>query len=214
VRDHRLAPSRTAELAPLPVFVLCRLRTGGLRSRVARPDPQGSEALPGRIDKPLLLVQPQRRRLWEDGDRPAGTGLSHPRAGEIETAALEIASEATRLDLEIVGAEEVAEALADRLGRGEITLTRYDVAIKPVDDRIARLRAERAALPEPEPRATAQPLETSREQWTQRWDKADHKEKRDLLKMALRGKRLVVAPADRGRGSTDQADIVRRVTIE
>jgi hypothetical protein len=32
--------------------------------------------------------------------------------------------------------------------------------------------------------------------------------------MALRGKHLVIQPAGRGRGGTDQADIVRRVTIE
>jgi site-specific DNA recombinase len=133
--------------------------------------------------------------------------------GEIETAAREIASEATRLDLEIAGAEEVAEALTDRLGRGEITLTRYDVAIKPVDERIASLKAERAALPEPEPSPAAQPLGTSREQWTQRWGKADHKGKRDLLKMALRGKHLVIQPAQRGRGSADLDDVVGRVSV-
>jgi hypothetical protein len=32
--------------------------------------------------------------------------------------------------------------------------------------------------------------------------------------MALRGKHLVIQPAQRGRGSADQADIVRRITIE
>jgi hypothetical protein len=32
--------------------------------------------------------------------------------------------------------------------------------------------------------------------------------------MALRGKHLVIHPAQRGRGSADQADIVRRITIE
>jgi hypothetical protein len=31
--------------------------------------------------------------------------------------------------------------------------------------------------------------------------------------MALRGKHLVVAPAERGLGSYDLADIIRRVTI-
>jgi hypothetical protein len=134
-------------------------------------------------------------------------------AGEIETAAREIASEATRLDLEIAGAEEVAEALADRLGRGEITLVRYDVAIKPVDERIARLKAERAALPEPESSPAVQSPETSREQWTQRWDKAGHKEKRDLLKMALRGRHLVVQPALRGRGSAAPEDVMGRVSV-
>jgi DNA invertase Pin-like site-specific DNA recombinase len=141
--------------------------------------------------------------------------LSDPRnTAAIETAAREIASETARLDLEIAEAEDVAEALADRLGRGEITLSRYDVAIKPLDARIAKLKAERDALPGPSSDSVAQqPLGASREQWKQRWEKADHKEKRDLLKMALRGKHLVIAPAERGRGSTDQADILRRISV-
>jgi site-specific DNA recombinase len=76
--------------------------------------------------------------------------LSDPRnTAAIETAAREIASEAARLDLEIVEAEDVAEALADRLGRGEITLTRYDKATKPLDACIQQLKAERAALSPP-----------------------------------------------------------------
>ena len=80
--------------------------------------------------------------------------------------------------------------------------------------RIAKLKAERDALPASSSDPVArQPLEASRHQWKQRWDKADHKEKRDLVKMALRGKHLVSAPAERGRGSTDQADIVRRISI-
>jgi site-specific DNA recombinase len=134
---------------------------------------------------------------------------------EIEHAAYEAASEAVQLDIKIAEAEAVAEALTDRLGRGEITLARYDLVIKPVDERIANLRAERAAVPDPGPvPGTQQSLGTSRAQWRQRWDAADYKGKRDLLKMALRGKHLVIQPAGHGRGSTDQADIVRRVTIE
>ncbi len=134
---------------------------------------------------------------------------------EIEHAAYETASEAVQLDIKIAEAEAVAEALTDRLGRGEITLARYDLVIKPVDERIASLRAERAALPDPGPVPGAQQsLGTSRAQWRQRWDTADYRGKRDLLKMALRGKHLVIQPAQRGRGSADQADIVRRITIE
>jgi site-specific DNA recombinase len=134
---------------------------------------------------------------------------------EIEHAAYEAASEAVQLDIKIAEAEAVAEALTDRLGRGEITLARYDLVIKPVDERIASLRAERAAVPDPGPVPGAQQsLGTGRAQWRQRWDAADYKGKRDLLKMALRGKHLVIQPAGHGRGSTDQADIVRRVTIE
>jgi site-specific DNA recombinase len=142
--------------------------------------------------------------------------LSDPdNTAAIETSVRQIANEAARLDLEIAEAEDVATALSDRLGRGEITLSRYDVAIKPLDARIAALRAERDSLPNPDTDPAArQPLETSREQWKQRWGKADHKEKRDLLKMALQGRHLVIAPPERGRGSTDPADIVRRITIE
>ncbi|MGA3153851.1 MAG: recombinase family protein [Streptosporangiaceae bacterium] len=136
-------------------------------------------------------------------------------ADEIEHAAREAASEAVRLDIKIAEAEAVAEALTDRLGRGEITLARYDLVIRPVDERIASLRAERAALPDPGPVPGTQPsLGTSRAQWRQRWDTADYKGKRDLLTMALRGKHLVIQPAQRGRGGADQADIVRRITIE
>jgi site-specific DNA recombinase len=141
--------------------------------------------------------------------------LSDPRnTTAIESAARQIASETARLELAIAEAEEVAEALADRLGRGEITLTRYDVAVKPLDARIAKLRAERDALPDPDADPAAQqPLEATREQWKRRWGSADHKEKRDLLKMALRGKHIVIAPAERGRGSTDQDNILRRISI-
>jgi site-specific DNA recombinase len=142
--------------------------------------------------------------------------LSDPRnTTAIESAARQIASETARLDMAIAEAEEVAEALADRLGRGEITLSRYDVAIKPLDARIAKLKAERDALPGPSSGPVPQqPLKATREQWKRRWDAADHKERRDLLKMALRGKHLVIAPAERGRGSTDQAEILRRISIE
>jgi hypothetical protein len=56
-------------------------------------------------------------------------------------------------------------------------------------------------------------LKANREQWKRRWDAAEHKERRDLFKMALRGKHMVVAPAERGRGSADRAEILRRVRI-
>ena len=88
-----------------------------------------------------------------------------------------------------------------------------DVAVKPLDARIAKLRAERDALPNPDSDPAAQqPLEATREQWKRRWNAADHTEKRDLLKMALWGKHIVIAPAERGRGSTDEAGILRRVS--
>ncbi len=91
-----------------------------------------------------------QRALDEAAEALVAEILSDPRnSAAIETAAREIASEAARLDLEIAEAEDVAEALADRLGRGEIPLTRYDVAVRPLDARIEKLKAERAALSAP-----------------------------------------------------------------
>ena len=113
-------------------------------------------------------------------------------AGAIESAPRELESEAARLDLAIAEAERVAEALADRLGRGELALSRYDIANRPLDERIAKLKAEREALGDTTPGALRQP---SREHWKRRWDEADTAERRELLKMALRGRCLVVDPA-------------------
>ncbi len=137
--------------------------------------------------------------------------LADPRhADAIEATAREMESQAARLDLAIAEAENVANALADRLGRGDITLTRYDIAIRPLDERIAKLKAERAALGDPSSQRTPR---ASREHWERRWAAADQKEKRELLKMALRGRRLIVASA--GPGSPAQrADVTRRLRIE
>ena len=137
--------------------------------------------------------------------------LADPRhADAVEAAAREIESEAARLDLAIAEAESVAEALADRLGRGDITLSRYDIAIRPLDERIAKLKTERAALGGPAPH---RPPRASREHWQRRWAAADQKERRELLRMALRGRRLIVAPADRG-SPAERADVTRRIRIE
>jgi DNA invertase Pin-like site-specific DNA recombinase len=132
----------------------------------------------------------------------------------IETAARQAADERSRLDQEIAEAEEIAEEIAGRLGRQEITLKRHDAAVKPLDARIARLTAERAALPDPDPSTvTPEQLEASREQWQQRWDTATHEERRGYLKLALQGQEIVVEPPERGRGSTDPAEIIKRIKI-
>ncbi len=137
--------------------------------------------------------------------------LADPRhADAIEVVARAVESEAAQLDLAIAEAESVAEALADRLGRGDMTLSRYDIAIRPLDERIAKLKAERAALGGPSPQ---RPSTASREHWQRRWAVADQKEKRELLRMALRGRRLIVAPAGRG-SPAERADVSRRIRIE
>ncbi len=73
--------------------------------------------------------------------------LADPRHAE----ALEAAAKATQdkrrpLLAELSECKHLAEELSGRLGRREITLKRYDVAMVPLDKRIAELRAELAGL--------------------------------------------------------------------
>jgi len=154
-----------------------------------------------------------QRALDEVAEDLTAEILSDPcNTSAIEATARQVASEAARLDSEIADAEAVAAALADRLGRGEITLARYDIAVAPLDQRIARLKTERAALAPAEPQEI--PQEASLEQWRRRWVNASPAERRDLLRMALRGKHLVVEPVEKGAGSDGLADVKRRVTVE
>ena len=97
--------------------------------------------------------------------------------------------------------------MADRLGRGEITLARHDAVTGPLDARLAGLRAKREALngaPGPVPAAQ------SRAGWAARWEDAAHDERRALLRTALRGRVIVVGPAD----PADRANVTRRLTLE
>ena len=136
--------------------------------------------------------------------------LADPRhADAIEATAREMESQAARLDLAIAEAENVANALADRLGRGDITLTRYDIAVRPLDERIAKLKAERAAFGGQSPQ---RPPTASREHWQRRWNAADTEERRELLKMALRDRHLIVAPAISS--GAERSDVTRRIRIE
>jgi site-specific DNA recombinase len=134
--------------------------------------------------------------------------LSDPRhAAQVEAAAARHAEQAIALDSLIADAEETALKLADRLGRGEMTLERYDAAVGPLDTRLADLRAKREALngaPGPVPAAQ------SRAGWAARWANATPDERRALLRMALRGRVIVVGPAD----PADRADVTRRLTLE
>ena len=133
--------------------------------------------------------------------------LADPRHGaQVEAAAARHAEEAATLDSLIAEAEQTALAMADRLGRGEKTLAEYDAVMGPLDTRLADLRAKRAALQSaPGPVPPAQ----SAAGWAARWDAATPAERRELLAMALRGRKLVVGPAD----PADRANVTRRVSV-
>jgi hypothetical protein len=112
----------------------------------------------------------------------------------IEAAGAAAASEPAALDTAIAENEQLALALSDRLGRREITLDRYDAAVRPLDRQIAELRARREALGDPQ--APPADAGAGRVVWQERWDAADPSERRTLLRMALRGRVLPVGPAD------------------
>jgi site-specific DNA recombinase len=151
-----------------------------------------------------------QRGLDEAAEALAIEILADPRhADAIEASAREVESQTARLDLAIADAESVAEALADRLGRGDMTRSRYDIAVRPLDERIAKLRAERAAFGGP---SLQRPPAASREHWQRRWNAADTEERRELLRMALRGRRLIIAPAVSS--GAERADVTRRIRIE
>jgi chromosome segregation ATPase len=123
--------------------------------------------------------------------------LSDPRHAE----ALEAAAKATEdkrrpLLAELSECEHLADELSGRLGRREIPIQRYDVAIAPLDKRIAELRAELAELDSKVPAAVADPttVAASREEWTARWNAATVTERRSLIRQALTNRRIVIAP--------------------
>lgn len=99
---------------------------------------------------------------------------------------------------ELSECEHLADELSGRLGRREIPIQRYDVAIVPLDKRIAELRAELTELDSKAPVAVADPaiVAASREEWTARWNAATVAERRNLVRQALTltNRRIVIAP--------------------
>jgi site-specific DNA recombinase len=122
-----------------------------------------------------------------------------------EVAAVEAEAEAAELDSEIAKAEELRRRLAERLGLGELDEDEWAAAKAPLDKRLAKLRDQRKALGAVPARIPAD----SEAAWRKRWADADPAERRSMLKLALRGRKLVVGPAD----PADRS-VARRVTVE
>jgi site-specific DNA recombinase len=145
-------------------------------------------------------------------DEAAGTLsvaiLSDPQnATAVAQAQAEQSELAAELDEAIARDEGLALALSARLGRGELSLDRYDATVKPLDERLTELRAQRAALAD----SGSEPPPDAGEQWQARWDAADLAGKRTLLRMALRGRPILVGPADRA--APRVADAVGRIRL-
>jgi len=104
-------------------------------------------------------------------------------AAALEAARAQVADRLTALNAEIHDCETLQEALSERLGRRELTLSAFDRANTPLAKTLAELYAERDALSggAPEGPTTAQSAETVAAQW----DAADTVERRAMLTQAL-----------------------------
>jgi hypothetical protein len=99
---------------------------------------------------------------------------------------------------ELSECEYLADELSGRLGRREITLKRYDVAMVPLDKRIAELRASWLSWTACREQTQTLPSRpASREEWMARWNAATVAERRNLIRQALTNRRIVIAPAVR-----------------
>jgi site-specific DNA recombinase len=147
-----------------------------------------------------------QRALDEHAKELAIAALSDAEtAHAAQVAAAEAQEEAGELDEQVAKAEKVRNALADRLGRGELELDEWEAAKAPLDKRIAALREKREALGAGTARAV--PADSAAA-WRKRWKAASPADRRDMLRLALRGRHLVVTPAGRSR-----APVAQRVTV-
>ncbi|WP_163507677.1 recombinase family protein [Fodinicola acaciae] len=123
--------------------------------------------------------------------------LADPRhAAAIEAANKPVREERQRLQTAIAECEELADELAGRLGRREITMSRYDIAMKPIDRDLAKYHAQLTALPDvSDDKVSAEMTAASLSEWTERWKAATVPEKRTLIRQALGSRRLIVNPA-------------------
>lgn len=125
-------------------------------------------------------------------------------ADAIERAARETADERSRIESEIASCEDLATAMAERLGRGKITLARYDAVTKPLDMRLQKLLAQLATLDGHEARPVPK---GSVQEWENRYAAADSGKRRAIVLDALRGRKLVVGPGEPARFNPDRVTV-------
>lgn len=142
-----------------------------------------------------ISVEVSRLDEWA-GDFTIRTLSDPAQASGIEKAERELAEARRRLEAEIAAIESDALAIADRFGRGELTLQRYDAITIPLDKRIAALRAELDSLTT-EPESYSPGLSTRDINWLtllEQWEDGTTAERRAMVVSALRGRRIVVGP--------------------
>jgi hypothetical protein len=140
------------------------------------------------------------------------TTLSDPKhADAIARAATDLSVRRNAILSEMTSCEALADAVAQRLGAGEITLSRYDAVTGPLDARLVALRSQLAAVdgeaPAPEPTGRVRLHQPSPHLWwLAEWEDTDTTvgQRRAMVLRALNGRRLIVGPA----GSASRVSVV------
>lgn len=158
------------------------------------------------------------RRLDEwAGDWAVGVLSDAATADDVAREERERADRRAELAREIASCEETAMLMADRLGRGEMPVERYDAFVRPLDARIAKLRAEIDALgvgdAEPSGYYVHTPSDAERLALLERWDGGSAVDRRAIVKAALRGRRIVVGPGRSARFDPERVSVVLRSTV-
>ncbi len=156
-----------------------------------------------------ISVEVSRLDEWA-GDFTIRTLSDPAQASAIEKAERELAEARRRLEAEIAAIESDALAIADRFGRGELTLQRYDAITIPLDKRMAALRAELDALTT-EPESYSPGLSARDINWLtllEQWEDGTTAERRAMVVSALRGRRIVVGPGRSAKFNPDRVTVV------
>lgn len=131
-------------------------------------------------------------------------------ADAVAREARELADRRVELEREIASCEETATLMADRLGRGELSVTRYDAFVRPLDVRVAKLLAEVDELGADEPVSgyyVHTPRDGARLLLLADWHEGGPVERRAIVKRALRGRRIVVGPGKSARFDPERCSV-------
>jgi site-specific DNA recombinase len=213
---HRLVAlyaARRPGKQPSGRYVLTGLAVCGLCDTPLSGRPVGRTGRRHYWCKVCARISVDVRRLDEWAGGWAMKELSDPaHAQSVERAQRERNDLWANISAQVAAIEADALAVADRFGRGEMTLARYDAITGPLDRRLAGLRAELEAAElglEPE---TYSPNLTPREvealTFLEQWDEGGTVERRALVKAALRGRRIVVGPGRSARFDPARVTVV------
>jgi site-specific DNA recombinase len=149
------------------------------------------------------------RRLDEWAGGWAIRTLSDPsHADAISRRERELSEARSALEAEAVSIEMTATEIAARLGRGEISLARYDAVTGPLDARLAAVAAELAGLappsPVPLPARTIPERDRSHVGWLIEWEEGN---RRAMVLRALAGRRIVVGPGHPSRFDSSRVSV-------